>query len=105
MDSAYFVPRQELLKWVNANLQLNLEKIEDLGSGAVYCQLLDAAFGQIIPMAKVNWKAKFSYEFIENLKIFQDGLQKLTITRKIDVQKCIFRFKNLPKQSIRIIYN
>ena len=64
MDSAYFVPRQELLNWINEKLQLNLEKIEDLGSGAVYCQLLDAAFGQIIPMGKVNWKAKFSYEFI-----------------------------------------
>lgn len=59
MDSAYFVPRQELLKWVNNTLFLNLQKIEDLGSGAVYCQLLDAAFGQMIPMHKVNWKAKF----------------------------------------------
>lgn len=59
MDSAYFVPRKELLKWVNETLSLKVEKIEDLGSGTVYCQLLDAAFGQMVPMHKVNWKAKF----------------------------------------------
>jgi len=59
MDQAYFVPRQEIINWIGETIHLEVQKIEDLGSGAVYCQLLDAAFGQKVPMSKVNWKAKF----------------------------------------------
>ena len=51
-------------------LRLDIIAIEDLGSGAIYCQLLDYAFGQRVPMHKVSWKAKFEYEFIHNLKVF-----------------------------------
>ena len=85
MDEAYFVPRQEITKWVNQCLNLNIQAIEDLGSGSVYCQLLDYGFGQRVPMQKVNWKAKFDYEFIGNFKVFQNTLEKLGIVRKIEV--------------------
>lgn len=61
MDSAYFVPKNELLKWVNDTLQLDITYIEDLGSGSVYCQLIDAYHRHAVPMQKVNWKAKFEY--------------------------------------------
>lgn len=37
MDEAYFVPRGEIIKWVNDLLKINLPRIEALGSGAVYC--------------------------------------------------------------------
>lgn len=30
MDSAYFVGRNELLTWINARLQLNLTRIEEV---------------------------------------------------------------------------
>jgi RP/EB family microtubule-associated protein len=59
MDSAYFVSKNDLLKWVNETLQLDLVFIEDLGSGSIYCQLLDAYYKQAVPMGKVSWRAKF----------------------------------------------
>ena len=61
MDSAYFVSRQELIKWINQTLELQLQHIEDLGTGAIYTQLMDAAFGDkiTIQMNKIDWKAKF----------------------------------------------
>ena len=37
-------------------------------------------------MQKVNWKAKFDYEFIGNFKVFQNTLEKLGIVRKIEVK-------------------
>ena len=53
--------RGELLNWVNELLKTNLTKIEQLGTGAIYCQLVDALYPGKIPMSKVNWKAKFDY--------------------------------------------
>ena len=61
--------------------------IEDLGSGSVYCQLIDAYCKGVIAMPKVNWRAKFEYEFMNNLKIFYKGLEKIGANRKFDVNK------------------
>lgn len=61
MDEGYFVSRGDILKWLNDVLQLNLTKIEQLGSGAVYCQVIDVVHPGIITMSKVNWKAKNDY--------------------------------------------
>jgi microtubule-associated protein, RP/EB family len=49
------------LNWVNELLKANLAKIEQLGTGAVYCHLLEALYPGKVPMGKVNWKAKFDY--------------------------------------------
>lgn len=38
-------------------------------------------------MSKVNWRTKFEYEFLSNLKIFQQALEKLGVSKKIDVNK------------------
>lgn len=86
-------------------MKLQVDVIEDLGSGAVYCQLLDAAFGQRVPMQKVNWKAKFEYEFIANLKVFQTTLERLGITKKIDVHILTkYRFKSSPEQNTKTTF-
>ena len=37
--------RNELVVWVNELLQLNYTKIEQLGSGAAYCQIFDSVHG------------------------------------------------------------
>ena len=87
MDSAYFVSKNDLLKWINETLQLELSYIEDLGSGSVYCQLIDAYYKHIVPMGKLNWHAKFEYEFMSNLKLYQQALDKLGVSKKIDVNK------------------
>jgi len=46
-----------------------LTRIEQLGTGAVYCQLFDVIFPGKIKMNRVNWKAKNEWEFIVNFKI------------------------------------
>jgi microtubule-associated protein, RP/EB family len=38
-------------------------------------------------MGKLNWKAKFEYEFMSNLKLFQVGLEKIGAKRRFDVVK------------------
>ena len=39
-----FFTRFELLSWVNSSLQAQFGKVEELGSGAAYCQFMDMLF-------------------------------------------------------------
>lgn len=77
--------RSELLTWINETLKLNLMKIEQLGTGSVYCQLLDILYPGKIALNKVNWRAKYEYEYVNNFKLLQQSFLKLDISRPIDV--------------------
>lgn len=37
--------RGDLLNWVNDLLQLNITKIETMGTGAALCQIMDSIYG------------------------------------------------------------
>lgn len=69
MDGAFFVGRGELLAWVNEFLSLNVTKVEQCATGAVYCQILDAIYPGTVAMGKVKWNAKHDYEYVENFKV------------------------------------
>jgi len=89
MDGAFFVSRTELLEWVNGLLQLNLHKVEQCASGAVYCQIIDSCRPGTVSMRKVNWMARSDHEFIPNYKVLQAAFEKNGIQRYIDVDKLI----------------
>eukprot|EP01017_Pseudomicrothorax_dubius_P022316 TRINITY_DN2410_c0_g1_i2.p1 TRINITY_DN2410_c0_g1~~TRINITY_DN2410_c0_g1_i2.p1 ORF type:complete len:302 (-),score=62.82 TRINITY_DN2410_c0_g1_i2:157-1062(-) len=81
--------RGELLNWVNDLLKLNLTRIEQLGTGAVHCQILDMIYPGKIPLHKVNWRAKYEYEFIYNFKLLQQAFTKCSITKYVDVERLV----------------
>lgn len=58
MEGAFFVPKTDLLNWVNATLSLEVAKIEQLGTGAVYCNIIDSMFPGKVAMQRVNWHAR-----------------------------------------------
>jgi RP/EB family microtubule-associated protein len=57
IKTGYFTPRQEIIAWINHVLKTDLSKIEQLGSGSIYCHLLDAAYPGKVPLHKVKWQA------------------------------------------------
>eukprot|EP00768_Dysnectes_brevis_P003757 gnl/Dysnectes_brevis/2670_a3232_1141.p1 GENE.gnl/Dysnectes_brevis/2670_a3232_1141~~gnl/Dysnectes_brevis/2670_a3232_1141.p1 ORF type:complete len:250 (+),score=59.22 gnl/Dysnectes_brevis/2670_a3232_1141:38-751(+) len=89
MSGAYFVGRQELLRWLSDFLELVITKIEDASSGAHYCQLLDALFPGQIPLHRVKFNPTLEWEKERNFKLVQDVLARNGIDRVVDINKLI----------------
>jgi len=79
------VGRVELLAWLNDFLKLDYKKIEQTASAVAYLQLMDALYPGKVPLTKVNWGAKFDYEFIKNFTLLQQVFDKVGLEKKIDV--------------------
>ncbi|CAK9435592.1 uncharacterized protein LODBEIA_P03190 [Lodderomyces beijingensis] len=80
--------RNELLQWINTVLDLNYTKIEQCGTGAVFCQLMDSIVGGV-PLNKVKFGAKSEYDCRHNWKILQQQFTKHEITKEINVERLI----------------
>ena len=87
MDNAYFIGKSEIIRWINEILKMNITRIEQACTGAIYCQIIDCIFPNKVKMNKVNWKAKLETEFLNNLKIMQQALISCKIQKEIDIQK------------------
>jgi hypothetical protein len=87
MDNAYFIGKTEIIKWINETLKMNITRVEQACTGAIYCQLIDCIFPNKVKMNKVNWKAKLETEFLNNLKIMQQALISCKIQKEIDIQR------------------
>ena len=97
--------RFTIIAWINDTLLLPLTKIEELGAGNIYCQLLDAAYPERVPLHKVKWDAKLEVDFLHNFKVLVTAFQFLGIEKKIDVNLNVLRFKDYQKRNIKTIYN
>ncbi|KAF8319745.1 microtubule binding protein [Clavulina sp. PMI_390] len=80
--------RTELIQWVNDLLQTNYTKIEQLGSGGAYCQIIDSCYGDV-PMVRVKMAAKHEYEYLANYKILQNVFKSHKIDKPIPVDRLV----------------
>ncbi|KAI0727140.1 calponin homology domain-containing protein [Fomitopsis betulina] len=80
--------RTELLGWLNDLLQVNYTKVEQCGTGAAYCQIMDSIFGDV-PMTRVKMNAKHEYEFIANFKILQNIFRGHKLDKPIPVERLV----------------
>jgi RP/EB family microtubule-associated protein len=62
-------------------------KIEQLGSGAAYCQLIDVVHPGKVALAKVNWRARSDFEFVANLKLLQNAFDRAGVKKHVDVER------------------
>lgn len=70
-----------MLAWVNDSLHLNYTKIEQLCSGAAYCQFMDMLFPGCVHLRKVKFQAKLEHEFIHNFKVLQAAFKKMGVDK------------------------
>jgi len=81
--------RHDMLAWVNGCLQSQIGKIEEMGTGAAYCQLMDILFPGTIPLKRVKYSSKQETDAINNFKILQASFKKLNVDQSIEVDKLV----------------
>nr|CAD7440364.1 unnamed protein product [Timema bartmani] len=73
----------------NDCLSSNFTKIEELCTGAAYCQFMDMLFPGSVVLKKVKFKTNLEHEYIQNFKILQSGFKKMGVDKVIPVDKLI----------------
>lgn len=73
--------RHDMLAWVNDCLQSSFTKIEELCTGAVYCQFMDMLFPGSIPLKRVKFRTNLEHEYIQNFKLLQGGFKKMNVDK------------------------
>jgi RP/EB family microtubule-associated protein len=83
--------RNDILQWINTALDANYVKIEDLCTGAAYCQFMEMIFpGSIGTRAKrVKWNTKLEHEYINNFKVLQEYFKALSVEKIVPVEKLV----------------
>lgn len=73
--------RHDMLAWVNDCLQSSFTKIEELCTGAAYCQFMDMLFPGSVPLKRVKYRTNLEHEYIQNFKILQGGFKKMNVDK------------------------
>ncbi|XP_059836681.1 microtubule-associated protein RP/EB family member 1-like isoform X1 [Hypanus sabinus] len=81
--------RHDMLAWINDSLQLSYTKIEQLCSGAAYCQFMDMLFPGCVGLKKVKFQAKLEHEYIHNFKLLQAAFKRMGVDKIIPVDKLV----------------
>ncbi|KAK7595229.1 hypothetical protein V9T40_001662 [Parthenolecanium corni] len=81
--------RHDMLSWVNSTLMSNFTKIEELCTGAAYCQFMDMLFPGSILLKRVKFKTNLEHEYIQNFKILQAAFKKMNVDKEIPVDKLV----------------
>uniref|UniRef100_A0AAY4EB07 DNA (cytosine-5-)-methyltransferase n=1 Tax=Denticeps clupeoides TaxID=299321 RepID=A0AAY4EB07_9TELE len=77
------------LSWLNGQLQTNFRQLDQLSSGACYCQLMDWLYPGSINMKSVKFQARTKAEFLQNYTILQAAFQKNNITKPVPTEELI----------------
>ncbi|CAG9857395.1 unnamed protein product [Phyllotreta striolata] len=81
--------RHDMLAWVNECLQSQFTKIEELCTGAAYCQFMDMLFPGSVQLKRVKFRTNLEHEYIQNFKILQASFKKMQVDKIVAVDKLI----------------
>lgn len=81
--------RKDLLSWVNSKLDGAYAAIEDMCTGAAYCQFLDILYPGVVNLKRVIFTTQLEHEYIRNFKIVQNAFTDLGINKDIPVERLV----------------
>ncbi|XP_024148803.1 DNA (cytosine-5-)-methyltransferase 3 beta, duplicate a [Oryzias melastigma] len=77
------------LKWLNNLLKTNFKEVQDMASGAYYCQIMDCTMPGSVDMAKVKFDIQCEDDCKHNFTLLQEAFKKEGITKDIPVEELI----------------
>ncbi|XP_017134494.1 uncharacterized protein LOC108150716 [Drosophila elegans] len=80
---------RNLLVFFNKTLDCELLSMDDLKTGAVYCQVMHRLFPKSILIEKVKFYTHSKVEFKTNFRLLQNSFEKLKVTRYLPVEELI----------------
>ncbi|KAH0482307.1 MAG: hypothetical protein KVP17_004463 [Porospora cf. gigantea B] len=80
--------RHQLVSWVNEEFKVSISKVEQCGTGAVFCLIFDSVIGNV-RMSRVNWGARQEYEYIDNFRLLQCALTDAGVQKKLDIDTLV----------------
>ncbi|XP_059474927.1 microtubule-associated protein RP/EB family member 1 isoform X2 [Neocloeon triangulifer] len=81
--------RHEMLNWVNDCLQLGYCKIEELCTGAAYCQFMHMLFPGSVLLKKIKFRTNLEHEYIQNFKVLQGSFKKMNVDKIIPIDRLV----------------
>ncbi|KAM7539401.1 hypothetical protein Aperf_G00000048120 [Anoplocephala perfoliata] len=81
--------RHDILNWINTCLESNYGKIEELCTGAAYCQLMDMLFPGVLNFKKIKFNTHLEHEYIANFKHLQAIFKKLGVDKEVPIEKLV----------------
>jgi len=81
--------RNELVGFINDTLVLNYKKVEQMCTGAAYCQMLHMLWPEKVPLKKVKFDAKLEHAYIDNWKVLQEAFKRLHIEKDVPIQRLV----------------
>ena len=81
--------RLELLEWINSLLEADYSKVEHLGDGVAYMQILDAVHPTLrsTHLYKINFNARTENQRISNLRVVQEALVVSGVAKDLPVKQ------------------
>ncbi|CAP23565.2 Protein CBR-EBP-2 [Caenorhabditis briggsae] len=79
--------RKEAVAWVNNLLKSHFTKVEEMASGAAYCQLTHLLFANSINLRKVKFNPRSEPDILTNWKVLTTAWKDLGIDKPVDVEK------------------
>ncbi|CAG0900225.1 unnamed protein product [Cyprideis torosa] len=81
--------RHDYLRWVNESLQTDLKKVEELCTGAAYCQFMDMLFPNSLNMKKIKFTTNLEHEYINNFKALQGAFKTMGVDKQVPIDRLV----------------
>jgi len=82
--------RSEFVGFINDTLELDYTKVEQMCSGAAYCQMIHMLWPEKLPMKKVKFESqKLEHVYIANWKVLQEAFKRLHIEKDVPIQRLV----------------
>uniref|UniRef100_A0A3Q0RZ54 DNA (cytosine-5-)-methyltransferase n=1 Tax=Amphilophus citrinellus TaxID=61819 RepID=A0A3Q0RZ54_AMPCI len=78
-----------LVTWINSLLKTNFKNVQEMGSGACHCQVMDCIFPGSVDMTKVKFDAQSEDDYKHNFRLLHEAFTTNGVTRIIPVEKLI----------------